>query len=154
MAKSSFTITSLILLTTALAAMSAGFVWWNRPPDPEYWKSGLVNAKSINTAEVRRHLENGSTEWQPMPISDAYKLVAIAERCPIFFTNCRDPSPIFPPPTSTVKISAANRTIEIEILGSGTSMTALNYATLIADRHRNEIIELVDPDSELYDRQK
>ena len=154
MTKSSFTIATLILLAAAVAVGLTGFAWWHRPPEPQYWKSGLVNAKSISTAEVKRYLDSGVTEWQPMPISDAYKFVSIAEKCPIFFANCDGPSPILPPPTSTVKISAGNKTIEIEILGSGTSMTTSDNATLIADEHRSGIIELVDPDSEVYDRPK
>ena len=152
MAKSNFSISSLILLTGVVAVILAGYIWWNRPPPPQYWQSGLGDANLIQSAQVKRYLDDGWTDWQPMSTTDAQSLLSIAEKCPIYFMHSNGPSPSFPPPSTAVKINSQNKTIKIEIQGSGFSMTTSDHATLIAGEHRDSIIELVDPDSEVYDR--
>ena len=153
MAKSTFTISSLIVLTGAVAVFLAGYIWWNRPPPPQYWQSGIGDTDAIETAEVMRYLDDGWTDWLPLSKTDAKSLIDISEKCPIYFAPSNGPGASFPPPSTAIRVTTAqHKKIEIEMRGSGFSMTTSDHTTLIADGYRDKIVELVDPNSEVYER--
>ena len=101
----------------------------------------------------KRFLDDGWTDWLPLSKTDAKSLIEISEKCPIYFAPPNGPAAGFPPPSTAIRVTTAqHKKIEIEMRGSGFSMTTSDHATLIADEYRDKIVELVDPNTEVYDR--